>query len=207
MKGDYKIYYNDSYVLLSSQAGQSNKNFAKVFVSEKETQEFFRNPAPLFDGITNVDVLVVTQQPLELISVLMQSTQLVVAGGGIVWNEHDELLMIYRRGKWDLPKGKIELREKIIEGAEREVEEETGVEIESVKPEAILTYHAYKLKGNNCLKETSWFEMKAKPNQKKPVAQTEEDIEEVRWVKRSDLKNYFDECYPLIRDLIAGYAT
>ncbi len=207
MKGDYKIYYNDSHVLLSSHARQSNKNFAKVFVSEKETNDFFNNPSPLFDGITNVDVLVVTHQPLELICKLMQSTQLVVAGGGIVWNEKNELLMIYRRGKWDLPKGKIELREKIIEGAVREVEEETGVKINTVKNEPLLTYHAYRLKGTNCLKETSWFEMKALSGQHQLTAQTEEDIEEVRWVGKNDLKKYFEDCYPLIKDLILPFSV
>lgn len=207
MKRDYKIYYNDSYVLLTTEREQINENFAKVFSNEKETNEFFKNPAPLFDGITNVNILVLTNKPGELMCNLMEHVEMVVAGGGIVWNEYHELLMIYRRGKWDLPKGKIELREKIIEGAEREVEEETGVRIASVQEEPILTYHAYRLKGNNCLKETSWFEMKAKPNQQKLVAQTEEDIEEARWVKKADLKNYFDDCYLLIRDLIKEYAT
>lgn len=206
MKRDYKIYYNDSYVLLTAGREQINENFVKVFSNEIETDEFFKNPAPLFDGITNIKILVITDKPGELMCNLMEHVDMVVAGGGIVWNEYNELLMIYRRGKWDLPKGKIELREKIIEGAEREVEEETGVKIANVQKKPILTYHAYRLKGNNYLKETSWFEMEAKPNQKKLVAQTEENIEEVRWVKRTDLKHYFDDCYPLIKDLIEEYS-
>ncbi len=203
--GDYKIYYNDSRIVLTSDCAQMNKNFAKVFTNEKETNEFFSNPVALFDGITNVNILAIHNQPEQLLTRLMKSLKLVVAGGGIVWNENNELLMIYRRGKWDLAKGKIELNESIKDGAVREVEEETGVKIESINPEPMHTYHAYKLKGKNSLKETSWYEMKAKPGQNKLVPQTEEDIDEVRWVKRTDLKKYERGCYPLIWDLIAGF--
>jgi 8-oxo-dGTP pyrophosphatase MutT (NUDIX family) len=32
----------------------------------------------------------------------------IVAAGGLVFNENKELLMIYRRSKWDLPKGKLD---------------------------------------------------------------------------------------------------
>ena len=35
------------------------------------------------------------------------------AAGGLITNQNNETLMIYRRGKWDLPKGKIEKDESI----------------------------------------------------------------------------------------------
>ena len=131
----------------------------------------------------------------------------IIAGGGIVKNERDELLLMFRRGKWDLPKGKIELKEDIMDGAIREVTEETGVKIEKVTGKPISTFHAYKLKGKNCIKETSWFNMLAKPGQDKLTPQTEEDIEEVRWVKKGDLINYKDGSYPLIWDLLSVYTV
>ena len=34
-----------------------------------------------------------------------------IAGGGLVQNDKGELLLIYRRGKWDLPKGKLDAGE------------------------------------------------------------------------------------------------
>ena len=206
MKGDYKIYYNNSQILISSERSQINKNFAKVLSLEKEIEAVFENSAFLFDGITNENIFVLSNYPQDVLLNLMAKVQVIAAGGGIVWNEDNELLMIFRRDKWDLPKGKIEAHEKFMDGAVREVEEETGVKIETVNEIAVLTYHAYKLKGKNCLKETFWYEMKAKPNQKKLVPQTEEDIEEARWVKRGDLKNYQQDSYPLIWDLIAHLA-
>src|ERR1035438_8481442 len=55
---------------------------------------------------------------------------IVKAGGGVVENgskDKMEILMIYRRGKWDLPKGKLDAGEAIEECAIREVKEETGI--------------------------------------------------------------------------------
>jgi 8-oxo-dGTP pyrophosphatase MutT (NUDIX family) len=203
---DYKIYYNDSFVLLTDQAGQSNKNFAKVITGEEDADAFFRNSSQLFGGHTQEDVLIVTARAEQVMRRFFERVKLVIAGGGIVTNENDELLLIFRRGKWDMPKGKIDKGEHIIDGAKREVTEETGIQIESIEKEPWLTYHAYKLDGKNYLKETSWFEMKATSGQKHPVPQAEEDITEVRWVKKLSLKEYKDQCYPLIWDLLSQYA-
>ncbi|MES2621219.1 MAG: NUDIX domain-containing protein, partial [Bacteroidota bacterium] len=176
-----------------------------ILDSEKETKHFFQQPTVLFDGATNGNILALTGKPGNVICDFMDIANLVMAGGGIVTNEQNELLLIFRRGKWDLPKGKIEVNEKITDGALREVEEETGVLIESVDQKPIITYHAYHLKGKNCLKETHWFEMKAKAGQTHLTPQTEEGIDEVRWVKKTDLEKYKDGCFLLIWDLISPY--
>ncbi len=202
----YKIYYNDSFVLLADEHPQIKEIFTKTISGNKDAEAFFSNSLQLFDGVTNENILVVCNSPADVFAHFLQQVKLIIAGGGMVTNEHGELLLIYRRGKWDLPKGKIDKGENILDGAIREVEEETGVKVETTNIEPILTYHAYKLKGENCLKETSWFEMLAKPGQSKLTPQAEEDIEQVLWVKKTDLKNYKSECYPLILDLISGYS-
>ncbi len=204
---DFKIYFNDSHLLLTSDSSQTRNNFTTILTDEKEINKFFSTTEILFDGITHETILVVTDNPGKVLRKFGEGVKNVTAGGGIVFNEKDELLMIYRRGKWDLAKGKIEAGEQIIDGAVREVEEETGVLIESLLPEPTHTYHAYKLKGKNSLKETSWYEMKAKPGQFKLVPQVEEDIEIARWVPRNEIKQYETGCYPLIWDLISKYAV
>lgn len=51
----------------------------------------------------------------------------VLAAGGIVFNQDDELLMICKRSKWDLPKGHVDKNESFESCALREVKEETGL--------------------------------------------------------------------------------
>ena len=64
----------------------------------------------------------------------------IIAAGGLVFNDKNELLMIFRRGKWDLPKGKLDEGEDIEDCAVREVKEETGLDVTPVK--VILTQPA-----------------------------------------------------------------
>jgi 8-oxo-dGTP pyrophosphatase MutT (NUDIX family) len=68
---------------------------------------------------------------------------IIIAGGGIVTNELGELLMIFRRGKWDLPKGKLDEGESIEDCAIREVEEETGVKNLKLGAKLLVTEHEY----------------------------------------------------------------
>ena len=68
----------------------------------------------------------------------------------------DQVLMIYRLGKWDLPKGKLKSDEDQAAGALREVEEETNIKLE-LGEELPSTWHSYAYKGNKMLKKTSWF--------------------------------------------------
>jgi hypothetical protein len=41
--------------------------------------------------------------------------KLVQAAGGLVKNKDGEILLIFRRGKWDLPKGKLDKNETILD--------------------------------------------------------------------------------------------
>ena len=78
--------------------------------------------------------------------------ELIKAGGGLVKNSSGNILLMFRRGKWDLPKGKLDEGESIEECAIREVEEETGLHhLTIIKPLAI-TYHTYNLFGKHNLK-------------------------------------------------------
>src|SRR5262245_20291408 len=65
---------------------------------------------------------------------------LVQAAGGLVWNDTGKVLLIFRKGMWDLPKGKADEGEKLEDCALREVQEETGLKnIELVGP-LIITH-------------------------------------------------------------------
>jgi len=128
--------------------------------------------------------------------------EVIKAGGGLVSNENKEVLMIFRRGFWDLPKGKLDKGETMEECAIREVQEETGLKNIKLKKRLTVTYHCYDLGTHHMLKESHWYRMKAKSSEKL-VAQTEEDIIEIRWVKKDELLLYSKMTYPSILDVLA----
>jgi 8-oxo-dGTP pyrophosphatase MutT (NUDIX family) len=132
----------------------------------------------------------------------MEKTKIIAAGGAVL-NEEGALLMIFRRGKWDLPKGKLDKGESIEHCALREVMEETGLERVALGAPVHIGYHEYfdEYLKKDVIKETHWFLMKAPGNQPL-VPQTEEDILEIKWVQGDDLKACLENSYPNIIEVI-----
>ncbi|MDQ2864384.1 MAG: NUDIX domain-containing protein [Bacteroidota bacterium] len=123
--------------------------------------------------------------------------KLIQAAGGLVKNKNGEILLIFRRGKWDLPKGKLDENESIIECALREVKEETGLTDIKAGKEIGATFHTYVQFGKHILKQSHWFMMVAKKDEPL-MPQTEEDITEIKWVKKEDLEKYLNNTFPTI---------
>ena len=123
------------------------------------------------------------------------------AGGGVVTNENNEELMIFRRGKWDLPKGKCDDGETIDACALREVSEETGLNKLKLGEKICDTYHVYSQNKQNLLKRTAWYKMKGTIKEE-PVPQAEENIQEVRWVKDEELPLIVFKSYEAIREVM-----
>lgn len=140
----------------------------------------------------------------ELKKAFWKKFTIIQAGGGIVENEKGELLVIFRRGKWDLPKGKLDAGEKIDECALREVREETGLNEVKLKKPLLVTYHTYHEGTKFILKESHWFSMKAKSSQVL-TPQAEEDIHEIKWVSKKGMAEVLANTYPSIKDAIALY--
>jgi 8-oxo-dGTP pyrophosphatase MutT (NUDIX family) len=125
----------------------------------------------------------------------------ITAAGGLVINEKKQILMIFRRSKWDLPKGKVEKNETIEQAAVREVEEETGIKVDSLKELLRTTFHIYLHNGKYCLKENYWFKMKS--HSKYPLTpQVEEDIEKIEWVDYENIDKYLAKSFPSIKDVV-----
>jgi 8-oxo-dGTP pyrophosphatase MutT (NUDIX family) len=125
------------------------------------------------------------------------------AAGGVVCNGKNEILLIKRFGRWDLPKGKVEPNEPIPIAALREVTEETGVKNISLGEQITTTYHTYSLHGKQMLKSTHWFKMYTQTNDAL-VPQTEEGIEQVKWVKSSDIYVYLAGSYSSLLSVLSG---
>ena len=103
------------------------------------------------------------------------------AAGGVIENKEGQILLIFRKGYWDLPKGKLDSQETSKGAAVRECEEETGLSNLLLSKKIYETWHLYREKnGQRALKKTKWFAMNYKED-KLPVPQLEEGITEIAW--------------------------
>lgn len=142
-------------------------------------------------------------QPIALDAI--KDHKVIFAAGGIVKNEKNEILMIYRLDKWDFPKGKMEDEESFEETAIREVEEETGLHDLAIQEELPATFHIYQLQGKTILKETHWYKMTA-PYQTL-IPQTEEDITKAVWIPMEQVSEKLSNSYATLRDLWKNYLS
>lgn len=128
---------------------------------------------------------------------------IIVAAGGIVTNEKGELLMIFRRGKWDLPKGKLDAGETIEACALREVTEETGVTNLQLGNFICITNHEYfdQYQLKEVVKESHWYSMKVS-GVPTLVAQSEEDITAIEWTKPEAISERLKNSFDTIREVL-----
>lgn len=159
----------------------------------------------LFQDVEENDLvdtfLMRVNDPKERFKEIKRSVTLIKAAGGLVKNADSAYLFIERLGKWDLPKGKVETGERMDETAVREVEEECGVNVESLGEKIRSTYHVYFLRGEFILKKTNWYHMSV---QGVPalVPQIEEDIQQAVWIKPDSFGSVLKNTYPLIKEMI-----
>ena len=140
----------------------------------------------------------------KLKETFFKNFKIIEAAGGIVQNEKKEILFIYRLGKWDLPKGKIEKGEKEEACALREVMEETGVKNVQLKKKVGETYHVYDEFGKRFLKISHWYHITCSSTQIL-IPQSMEDITEVKWVKTLDIKEPMRNTYPSIKNILGRF--
>lgn len=133
--------------------------------------------------------------------VFCSSYTLIEAAGGIVYNNEGKLLMIFRNGKWDLPKGKIEKGEDIRACAIREVEEECGISGLEIISSLEQTYHTYMQDGKEILKRTYWFKMCC-DFKGKLTPQKEEGIMEAVWFDKDDVEKKIQNTFENIKQLL-----
>ena len=127
----------------------------------------------------------------------------IYAAGGVVYKDNS-LLMIFRNGKWDLPKGKRELNESDKDCALREVEEECGISDLSIVRFLKYSYHTYFIGEKKILKITAWYLMNSN-GEKKLIPQFSEGITHVMWVRpeniNTKLENSFNNIIDLFNDI------
>lgn len=124
------------------------------------------------------------------------------AAGGLVTDPSGYFLFIYRRGRWDLPKGTVEKHETTEKAAIREIEEECGIRELEIVHALPKTYHVYPLDEQRwALKKTHWYFVRTKTCCR-AEPQTSEGIMHAEWKHPGNLDEVFESTYANIRELL-----
>jgi len=203
----YKIYINETPLILI------NHSELDVFlpVAEKVmVANYLGKPKFIFNFVDLLEktnkyhaILLCSNDKEKLFRDVVMLFPTIQAGGGLVLNPREEILFIFRRGMWDLPKGKMDKRESIEQTSVREVREETGITKLLLGDLLCQTYHLYKLKGKRVIKHTTWYLMYTDQTKVKP--QIEEQIEKIEWMSLETFEkgNYF--AFKNIHDVLVAW--
>ncbi len=198
----YKVFLKNKCIFFQEVLNNTTFSYPAIpFESDSQ----LKTEIEIFSRNETQNNLIFFHQDKEfLFSTFLNLFPVIEAAGGIVKNKSDEILFIFRRGKWDLPKGKRDEGETITECALREVQEECGLQTIRMNREIIPTYHLYYLKQNLVLKKTVWFEMFLIGDET-PLPQAEEDITDIKWFNKNNLNVIYLNTFPLITDLLDHY--
>lgn len=197
----YEVYILNRPVCFAADADES----AAGLVLREPTDPVLRGlPALLRSEPTVERVVLVSAQLEQLWMRFCLGYKETLAAGCIVENERGEMLWIERKGKWDLPKGKVEPGEGIEAAAVREVMEETGIGELELVGDLGATYHTYEMNGQVELKTTFWFRARHRGADTVGVPQAEEGITAIRWVSQPIPEEMLTGTFASLRKLVEG---
>ena len=192
----YKVFVGAKPIVLTTEVDQET-NFKNYLLNTVNIGKVIKE----LNNTSLSEVRLIHKDEEKLLKKFLKKLPNVIAGGGKVFNDNNEILFIYRNDKWDLPKGKAEGKETIEETSIREVTEETGVTgLKIIKP-IDTTYHIFKRNGRHKIKITYWFEMKT--NFKgELLAEENEGITNVEWLGKNQIAEALKNSYANIKILI-----
>ena len=197
----YKVFFNDRIVFLTN---ESKKNFTSgsgIFYKFYDLEEL----RGLLDSFIlqeeNKYLYIFHTDLKELFEKFKNCFRYIEAAGGLVKNKSGEMLFIKKRGKWDLPKGKIEEGETSEQAALRETEEECGLQQLIIKKTLQPTYHTFLKNNVYCLKKTFWHEMYYEGTEP-GTPDHREKITEIKWAAPANLEIIIQNTYRSLIDLL-----
>lgn len=196
-----RVFFDDRCLTLASDKDiLPDESFGLVyeFSGRKELLRLTK----FFEQSPNIKTMLVWHSNFRALRKSFRSCfRVIKAAGGVVQNGQGEILFIFRRGVWDLPKGKLDKFENYEKAALREVMEECGLHSLILGKRISTTYHTYRLKNKSILKKTVWFEMTLGQHEN-PKPQLEEEITELRWIAKNNLENVKSKCWASVNELV-----
>ncbi len=196
-----QVYYADKVIIFTSDYQTSEGK--TLFVPEGGEVSVDRLLKALDDTRT---LTVYSPDIKEVFSGFCRQFTRVDAAGGAVVSADGRILMMCRRGFWDLPKGHREPGEEVRNCALREVVEECGIDplLIEVGGEIARTLHFYWYApaGRWEMKLTVWYRMTYSGDPLDVTPQAEEDITDIEWLSPPEAERHAKESYKTIQEVI-----
>jgi len=193
----YKVFFNQKPLILTNEIQDFSDNEPLLFIKYTSVAQIIK----ALKSSKNRKVFLYHKDIDKLWKSFKKKFPVVEAAGGLVERTDNKLLFIFRNNKWDLPKGGVEKKELIIEAAQREVVEETGVSDLIVQKQLSETFHIFKKGKRFRLKKTYWFKMST-PYMGKTKPQTEEGIKKTEWVSKEKIDEILNDAFENIRIIV-----
>ena len=193
----YKVFFNQKPLILTNEIQDFSDNEPLLFIKYTSVAQIIK----ALKSSKNRKVFLYHKDIDKLWKSFKKKFPVVEAAGGLVERTDNKLLFIFRNNKWDLPKGGVEKNELIIEAAQREVVEETGVSDLIVQKQLSETFHIFKKGKRFRLKKTYWFKMSTS-YMGKTKPQTEEGIKKTEWVSKEKIDEILNDAFENIRIIV-----
>ena len=193
----YKVFFNQKPLILTSKILKSSDSNPFIHIKFSSRNQILK----AIKAKKTESVYIYHKNIKKLWEIFIKKFPIIDAAGGLVERSDDKFLFIYRNNKWDLPKGGVEKKELIIEAAQREVKEETGLADLIVINKIGETYHIFKKGKNFRLKRTYWFKMKS-DYQGELFPQEEEGIISAEWINKKRIPEIFKNAYENIKEIV-----
>jgi 8-oxo-dGTP pyrophosphatase MutT (NUDIX family) len=207
MEQIFTIYLNERPLILCPRQRDIPANYKDAPVCPNPDAAAISQTLQALENGEIASAVFVQTDTKRLMEAIKQHFKVLVAAGGLITNPEGEILLMFRRNKWDLPKGKQDDGESLEECAVREVREETGLQQITLTDKITETFHYYPLKDKKVLKHTYWYRMQFTGTEL-TIPQIEEDIMDIQWIRPENLGQYLKFSYKNIEDVFlkAGYA-
>ena len=193
----YKVFFNQKPLILTNEIQDFSDNEPLLFIKYTSVAQIIK----ALKSSKNRKVFLYHKDIDKLWKSFKKKFPIVEAAGGLVERTDNKLLFIFRNNKWDLPKGGVEKKELIIEAAQREVTEETGVSDLIVQKQLSETFHIFKKGKRFRLKKTYWFKMSTS-YMGETVPQIEEGIKKIEWVSKEKIDEILNDAFENIRIIV-----
>ena len=193
----YKVFFNQKPLILTNEIQDFTDNEPLLFIKYTSVAQIIK----ALKSSKNRKVFLYHKDIDKLWKSFEKKFPIVEAAGGLVERTDNKLLFIFRNNKWDLPKGGVEKKELIIEAAQREVTEETGVSDLIVQKQLSETFHIFKKGKRFRLKKTYWFKMSTQ-YMGETIPQTEEGIKKIEWVSKEKIDEILNDAFENIRIIV-----